>query len=157
MTRYRWHLISAFSASLLVTTAAASASASIKDGIRQHRPPYFGLVFTQHSPGPGSGAQGWLTVQDTAAGGPAERAGLKPGDLIIEIEGRPLQFRSGLDVLLRLAQFKPGETVKLTILRNRTRKPVELIGVPMSDRQYEEWKAHFEFARKRLGPGKPRP
>ncbi|HEX7188973.1 MAG TPA: PDZ domain-containing protein, partial [Actinomycetes bacterium] len=47
--------------------------------------------------------------------GPAEAAGLEPGDVILAIDGEPVDDSSELIVAIRSRQ--PGETVRLTVQR----------------------------------------
>lgn len=65
-------------------------------------------------------AQG-LLVTEVKAGGPAEQAGLRPGDLITAINGKPLEPTDSL--LAVLANNRPGDRVVLTVVRqNETLK-----------------------------------
>jgi serine protease Do len=60
-------------------------------------------------------------------GSPAERAGIKPGDIVTRFDGRPLD---GFDELIRaIREKKPGDKVKIEILRaSRTLKLDLVIG-----------------------------
>ena len=49
-------------------------------------------------------------------GGPAARANLRPGDVILEINGDPIQ--SQRQALLIVAGTQPGETVELRVWRD---------------------------------------
>ncbi|MEX3651001.1 PDZ domain-containing protein, partial [Mycolicibacterium porcinum] len=53
-----------------------------------------------------------VIVQDVIPGGPAEAAGLMPGDLLTNIEGTPLN--SARTLTLVLDQHYPGDVVGLT-------------------------------------------
>jgi putative serine protease PepD len=57
-------------------------------------------------------------------GGPAEKAGIRPGDLIVAFEGRPVTDPDELIVAIR-AQ-RPGDTVTLTVRRGDTERDVRL-------------------------------
>ena len=63
-------------------------------------------------------------VAEVAAGGPAARAGLKSGDLIVDIDGQAV--RSGLELAQRLQPALSGQPVTLTVERGGWRKQVSL-------------------------------
>ncbi len=49
------------------------------------------------------------------SGGPAYAAGIKPGDILVELEGKKIEDASSM--LNRIAELEPGKTTELTILR----------------------------------------
>jgi serine protease Do len=55
-------------------------------------------------------------VQDVTRGGPADKAGLKPGDVIRKYDGRTVSESD--ELLAMVASNNPGDTVPLEILRN---------------------------------------
>ncbi len=61
-------------------------------------------------------------VSQVEPGGPAARAGLKPGDVILALNGVPVQTSSQLPV--RIASLMPGTTVHLTIWRDHARRDI---------------------------------
>src|SRR6516225_9275250 len=62
-------------------------------------------------------------VQSVVPGSPAERAGMKPGDRIIRINGAQLEE----DSLIRVwFQHKPGDSVELAIQRPGVSDPIDL-------------------------------
>ena len=63
-------------------------------------------------------------VVQVAPGGPGERAGLRAGDYLAALNGKPL--RDGLDWLLALVGRKPGGLLTLTVDRPDGRKDVSL-------------------------------
>jgi serine protease DegS len=50
---------------------------------------------------------------------PALKAGLQPGDMILEIDGTPVQ--SARDAIARVAAIRPGAHVTLVVWRNAQR------------------------------------
>jgi len=79
--------------------------------------------YLQHpDPGPAdvgifvSKRMGYATVVAVLPGGPAEKAGVKPGDLIDEVDGAPTRQFSVLQ-LERSMAGQSGSTVKLTLVR----------------------------------------
>jgi serine protease Do len=56
-----------------------------------------------------------LVVQSVKPAGPADRAGIRKGDMITAWQGVPLRFRD--DFVRRLRQCPPGDTIELTVLR----------------------------------------
>jgi serine protease Do len=63
-------------------------------------------------------------VHDFDFGSPAAEAGIQMYDVIVEIEGTRLQTRE--DYVARIYDFRPGDTVRLTVLRNGKRVELSL-------------------------------
>jgi serine protease Do len=55
-------------------------------------------------------------VAEIVPGGPAERSGLRPGDLITSLEGKPVA--SATDLTRRVAAAQPGDALRLDVRRN---------------------------------------
>jgi serine protease Do len=66
-------------------------------------------------------AEGVL-LSDIASGGPAAKAGLQKGDIVLKMNDQPVSDASQLQ--LNIAMLPPGSTIKLTIFRNRSEKTV---------------------------------
>jgi len=64
----------------------------------------------------GYGGTAGVFVQRVEPGGPAEKAGLEAGDVIIALDGKPIA--RGQDLMERVADASVGETMKITVLRN---------------------------------------
>ncbi len=58
-----------------------------------------------------------VLVADVIKGGPAEKAGVRPGDVVVEFNGS--KIREVPDLQRRVASVTPGETVKLTVVRDK--------------------------------------
>jgi len=56
-----------------------------------------------------------VLVQEVQPGGPAEKAGLKPGDIITTIDGRSI--KDGDDLVNEIASRRPGSTARLGFMR----------------------------------------
>lgn len=52
-----------------------------------------------------------------SSGSPAEKAGLKPGDVIVKIDGKKLN--STYPLLSAVSQYQPGDTVSVTYVRDK--------------------------------------
>jgi predicted metalloprotease with PDZ domain len=63
---------------------------------------------------PGRRADGTIEVQSVEPGGRAEKAGLKPGDVIVQLNGRPLSESPRQE----LAQMQPGQKVEFKVRRD---------------------------------------
>jgi serine protease Do len=56
-----------------------------------------------------------VVLSDVAPAGPAASAGLRPGDVVVALDGKPMENARQLDV--NLYRRSPGETVTLTVRR----------------------------------------
>ena len=68
---------------------------------------------------------GWLIVVAPLAGGPAERAGIQPGDRIIEIGGRSTKGWT-IEEASKVLRGKPGTLISLKVERPGVTTPIEL-------------------------------
>lgn len=67
-----------------------------------------------------------LRVLDVAPGGPAEKAGLRPGDLVLAIGGRPVEAGDPVAVQPLLEQARPGKSLSLLIRRDDALRTVQV-------------------------------
>jgi serine protease DegQ len=64
-------------------------------------------------------------VAGVVRGGPADRAGIRPGDILVAIEGKPISNKT--EVLNVIAQLKPNNKSTFTVLRNATKTSVDIL------------------------------
>ena len=62
------------------------------------------------------GFKNGVLVQEVQPGGPADKAGLKSGDIIITIDGR--NIKDGDDLVNEIASRRPGSTIRLGYIRD---------------------------------------
>jgi serine protease Do len=62
------------------------------------------------------GFRNGVLVQNVRPGGPADKAGIKVGDIITAIDGRPI--KDGDDLVSEIASRRPGSTIRLGYLRD---------------------------------------
>ncbi len=63
-------------------------------------------------------------ISDVFKGDPADKAGLKSGDIVTEINGK--KIKDTHELLMMIAAFRVGETIKIKILRDGQEKEVSL-------------------------------
>jgi len=63
-----------------------------------------------------------VLIPEIIEGSAAEKAGLKQGDIIVELDGQPVEKAGALQN--RIAMLKPGTNVQLVVLRNENRKTI---------------------------------
>lgn len=66
-----------------------------------------------------------ILVSGILRGGPAHRAGMEPGDVILAIEGEPIE--SSTQLLNRIAARQPGSEIRVKIMRKG--QPLHLLAV----------------------------
>jgi len=69
---------------------------------------------------------GYIVIVSPIKGSPAEKAGLKPNDKIIEVDGKSIQGMSSSEAVL-LIRGKKGTKVKLTIQRPGVEEPLTFV------------------------------
>lgn len=73
-------------------------------------------------------------IQDVSPGYPAEKAGMKPYDVIVEIDGVPVKDHN--DLLIKIADIPPGTTVDIKVVRKGGEE--KILKVKVTERETEE-------------------
>jgi serine protease Do len=63
-------------------------------------------------------------VQSVEEDGPAAKAGLKPGDVIVEFNGKPVENNE--ELIDRVVRTKPGTSVPIEVIRGREKKSMSV-------------------------------
>lgn len=61
-------------------------------------------------------------IEEVVKDSPAEKAGLRPWDVIIEVDGK--QVENAQDLRNKIGSYKPGRDVRLTVIRKGQRKSI---------------------------------
>ncbi len=85
---------------------------------RHRKAPGLGLRVANAKDGPGA------LVGSVRPGSPAERAGVLPGDVVVEMSGKPVQSADDLEALAR--QRPKDRPTSMTVLRQGERKTLIL-------------------------------
>jgi serine protease Do len=70
-------------------------------------------------------------VGDVEEGGPADKAGIRPGDIILSVDGRPVETNTALPAMI--SSIRPGNSTELELWSNRKLKKVTARVVEMKD------------------------
>ena len=81
-------------------------------------PGYLGITFTQDAAG--------LQVTDVIADGPADKAGLKPGDVMVKLDDTDLSDAETGDLVKRVAAMRPGMVVAIAVRRGAEAKTIKV-------------------------------
>ena len=81
------------------------------------RPAYVGLRVTE-------GPKGGALIRAVDDGGPAAQAGLRAGDLIVDVGGR--QVVTGRDFIRQQRSLVPGQNIEITVVRDTKRQKIKV-------------------------------
>jgi len=90
-----------------------------------------------------------LHVDHVVAGGPADRAGVHPGDIIVSFGTAILKAGDDLDFLTFLTQHKPGERVAVRLVRHGQPMSLVITFGEMPEEARAAWQRTFEAARRK--------
>lgn len=100
----------------------------------------------------GDNEQGQLVIQEVEDNSPADLAKLKEGDVILKLDGKPV---NGASLMAEVRMRKPGKDITLTVLRNG-----KTMDVKVKLGEYSEEDARLEIERSFpqlfMGKGRPR-
>lgn len=71
-------------------------------------------------------------ISDVFKGDPADRAGIKPGDVVTEVNGK--RIKDTHELLMKIAALRVGEKISLKILRDGQEKSFNIIVAERTDR-----------------------
>lgn len=103
--------------------------------------------------------EGYIKVITPLDDSPAARAGVMPGDLIVEINGRPVRDMLVNDAV-ELLRGEPGSTVDLTLMRENEPEPIDLTltreiiaAISVRHRELEPGYGYLRIAQFRVNTG----
>jgi len=119
-------------------------------------PGWLGMDYTWSRPT--NSARRVLHVQRVAPGGPAARAGVRPGDIVTAMNDHRVDLGDDLDLLLFLGDQHPGDRLVLAIVREGRPLKIEVTLGTMSAASLAARKENLEVARrKRIAAAAARP
>ncbi len=86
---------------------------------------YLGIRRSSGMPASEAAPSGGVRVEDVVPGSPAHRAGLRPGDLILAVNGSPIYDFDGL--VLEVGKLPVESRVHLEVLRDGRPLPIEVV------------------------------
>jgi len=72
-----------------------------------------------------NGAKEGVFIEDVPAGGPADKAGIKPEDIIVAVNGKPIH--NGGELIERVTSTPIGATLTITVLRERQKMDFHVV------------------------------
>ena len=111
---------------IAIATAKPIADELVTNGRAVH--PYLGIRYGALTPAAaaqlGANVQNGLLIGAVVPGSPAAAAGLRPRDVIVAVDGQPMNDESSLAQVL--SQKKPGDTATLSIVRGGQQQDVQV-------------------------------
>ncbi|MDA8020630.1 MAG: PDZ domain-containing protein [Thermoanaerobaculia bacterium] len=138
-------LLAALSASARALDPSSSESAQVAAEEEKSPPGMLGFGFHYHRPPAeeGEAENGFLSVHGVAPGSPAERAGLRPRDLIVALDGEPLQFPDIAGVLDFFYRVKARQELRLTVERGVETMSMVIVAAVMTPEQARRWEENY--------------
>lgn len=99
-------VLSALLLPALLAPAPAFAKARLGFGVAVATDGFFSTTLTE------------VKITSVQPGSPSEKAGLRAGDVVVELDGTPVRGASGLALKKALAEVKPGQHVVLKVQRS---------------------------------------
>jgi S1-C subfamily serine protease len=112
----------------------------------ESQPPWLGLGFTWQ-PVANSGRSAAVVMRVTPKG-PSAKAGIRPGDILEMINGQRANFSDQLELILFLSEFRPGDVLRLGLIREGERVDTRLVLGEMPPELRQVWKAGLDHARR---------
>lgn len=120
----------------------------------QHKPAvargWLGFGFELHRE-TGKAIPVWLHIRRVTEAGPAFKAGLRPQDVIVEIDNKPVGFATDKAALDFFSSLRAGEKVVLTLARASGRLRLTVIAAPRPSSAAATWKRNYDQAAARDG------
>ena len=89
-----------------------------------------------------------LHVEGVVSRGPSERAGVRPGDMIVKIDGKSLQHVDDFDLLTFIGGLRPGARLRLDMIRNGAPLVVTVTVGTLPESAREGWSRALMSARR---------
>ena len=126
----------------LIDAAAKAKPDSVT--ILERRRPSVGLTM-----GPGA-KEGTVEVEHVVAGGAADRAGIRKGDLVLEAEGR--KIRSAYQAVDLVLNRQPGEKIDLVVQHGDERKSLQVTLEGSATEPAAQQQANYDSQQVQVGP-----
>jgi len=84
---------------------------------------------------------------------PAERVGLRVGDVILRIDGEPLRFENDLEMVRAMGRYRTGQRLELDVRRQEDELAVALMAEETPPELLARLSRWIEIAEERLGSG----
>jgi len=106
---------------------------------------WLGLRFHLETAGEGRPAA-FLFIDSVVANGPAEQAGLRKQDIIVELDGKPVSFGTNLEALRFFGSLRVGQKVRVKVVRNQERRDLVMTAIALPDSARAAWDANVTRA-----------
>ncbi len=94
-----------------------------------------------------------VLISDVLTGSPAEKAGIKPGDVLLEFDGQKLSAEKEDDLnkfTLTISQAESGKSKKIILLRNGKRKTLNIVVGEQPKVKEDEFESDLGFTVKEI-------
>ncbi|MBL8993706.1 MAG: PDZ domain-containing protein, partial [Spirochaetia bacterium] len=87
--------------------------------------------------------QGGVYVPEVSKGSPAEKGGIKPGDILVTLDGN--KIRDAADFRNRVNEISPGKTVSIELIRKKKKMEVQVTVEVLAENQSPDGEGSGSF------------
>jgi S1-C subfamily serine protease len=129
----------------LVLCVAAAVESQAADAEKMSPRAWLGLRF-HFEPAREGHPMAFLFIESVVSGGPAEQAGIRKQDIVVELDGKPISFNSDLEALRFFGNLRIGQKLRAKVIRNQAKRDIIMTAIALPANARSAWDANLSRA-----------